>query len=248
MTSIEWTTDTLNPATGCTKISPGCRRCYMFRMYPRLKGMGQAAYQAKPSVVTLQPSQIDKPRHTKKPKMYFVCSMSDLFHKEIPAEYLRQVFEMMFDCPQHVFQVLTKRPQRAVQFWAAEYPDREWPEHIWMGTSVENQKYTSRLNELAKIPAPIRFVSAEPLLGPVTLKWWLERELLKWVIAGGESGPGATPMNPNWARAIRDECVAEEVPFFFKQLGGVSNKRGGDKALLDGELWHQMPVTAAVVQ
>ena len=240
-TSIEWTDATWQVVTGCTKISPGCDNCYAETMHIRLQGMKKPGYEAGFSTRTLLPERLIEPTLTKKPKRYFVCSMSDLFHKDIPDEYLLQVFQTMVDCPQHTFQVLTKRPARAARFWQRQESFEAWPANVWMGTSVEQQQFTFRLNDLAKIPAPVRFVSAEPLLGGLSLRWWLERGLLQWTIVGGESGQQARPMNIDWARDLRVQCKENEVPFFFKQLGGRRKKGSGKDALLDGELYQEFP-------
>ena len=243
-TKIEWAEATWNPATGCSKISPGCSHCYMYAMYPRLKAMGNPGYPASPSVVTLFPERLDVPVRTKKPTTWFVCSMSDLFHKQIPFEFILQVFQTMFEADQHTYQVLTKRPHRAKQFWQQHqdaFPEGKWPANIWMGTSIESQRYTRRLEYLTAIPAPVKFVSAEPLIDKLSLVYWLRNWLIQWVIVGGESGPGARPMDILWAQNLRDECHQYNVPYFLKQLGGSKDKQGGDKALLEGEIYHQMP-------
>ncbi len=245
--AIEWTDETWNPVTGCTRVSPGCDNCYMYAMYPRLKGMGVSGYETTPSDVQLLPERLNLPLTWKKPRRVFVNSMSDLFHPRVPYEFVYEVFEVMQRSAAkhgHVFQVLTKRPGRAVGWWmkyAGHFP-HGWPSNIWIGTSVENQKYAPRLTVLGRLPAHVRFVSAEPLLEQVELTPWLKDGTLQWVIAGGESGFGARPMDLDWVRSLRDQTVHYEVAFFLKQLGGVRNKRGGDAAVIDGRQWRQMPV------
>lgn len=245
--AIEWTDETWNPVTGCTRVSPGCDNCYMFAMYPRLKGMGVNGYGTAPSDVRLLPERLNLPLTWKKPRRVFVNSMSDLFHPRVPFKFVFEVFEVMQRAAlehDHVFQVLTKRPGRAVGWWKqheGHFPDG-WPPNIWIGTSVENQKYAPRLTVLARLPAPVRFVSAEPLLEEIELTPWLRDGTLQWVIAGGESGFGARPMDLDWVRSLRDQTASFEVAFFLKQLGGVRNKRGGDAAVIDGRQWRKMPV------
>ncbi len=246
--SIEWTDETWNPITGCTRVSPGCDHCYMFSLYPRLKAFGVPGYSASPDQVTMLPERLLTPLSWKKPRHVFVNSMADLFHPLVPFEFVFQIFDVMSRSASlrgHIFQVLTKRPGRAVAWWEeykAEFP-AGWPSNIWIGTSVENQKYAPRVTVLERIPAPVRFVSAEPLLGPLVLTPWLERGALQWVIVGGESGPRARPMDLDWARGLRDQAVASGVAFFLKQLGGVRNKRGGEAAIIDGSYWRSMPTT-----
>jgi protein gp37 len=229
--SIEWTESTWNPVTGCTKISSGCANCYAERMARRLKAMGQPRYRHG-FKVTLQPDLLQVPLRWKRPRMVFVNSMSDLFHKDVPAEFIARCFAVMQEAAHHTFQVLTKRPERAVEL----APDLPWPENVWMGTSVESAAYASRIGLLTQIPASIRFLSLEPLLGPMPR---LALAGVHWVIVGGESGPGARPMDPKWVLQIRDRCLREGVPFFFKQWGGVQKCRAGRE--LDGRLWSDMP-------
>ena len=244
--AIEWTDETWNPVTGCTRVSPGCDNCYMFALYPRLKLWGVPGYGDSPDRVSILPERLQTPLTWKRPKMVFVNSMSDLFHRDIPGDFILQVFKVMERAAAqggHIFQVLTKRPGRAVAWWkeyAEHFPDG-WPANIWIGTSVENQKYAPRLTVLARLPAPVQFVSAEPLLGAIDLTAWLENRGLKWIIAGGESGRGARAMDLEWARSLRDQALRAGVPFFFKQLGGVRKKGGGDAAILDGRTWREMP-------
>jgi protein gp37 len=229
--TIEWTEATWNPVTGCNKISPGCKFCYAERMAYRLQAMGQERYR-NAFKVTLQPDALEIPLRWRTPRVIFVNSMSDLFHKEVPPEYIRQVFAVMEQSPQHTFQVLTKRPERAAEL-SCELP---WPANVWMGTSIETVDYVWRARELKRVPARIRFLSVEPLLGPIPR---LPLKGIHWVIVGGESGPGARPMKAEWARQIRDQCVARGVPFFFKQWGGTNKKRTG--RVLDGRTWDEMP-------
>ena len=235
MSKIEWTDQTWNPATGCSRVSPGCDHCYMFREYPRLRAMGVRGYEITPDVVQIFPERVDQPLRWRKPRRVFVNSMSDMFHPQIPKEFLERVWDVMLRADQHVYQVLTKRPGRAV----ISLRHLEVPSHIWLGTSIESEHYARRVDVLARTGAPVLFVSAEPLLGPIDLRPWLDT--LSWVIVGGESGPGARPMDLDWARDLREQCRDAGVPFFLKQLGGSLDKRGGDKALLDGRLWREMP-------
>jgi len=231
VSSIEWTEATWNPVTGCTKISPGCRHCYAERMAKRLKAMGQPRYR-NGFRLTLQPDALEVPLRWKRPRMIFVNSMSDLFHKSVPLEFIRQCFDVMASAAQHTFQVLTKRPERAAEL-AKHLP---WPDNVWMGTSVENADYVSRIHSLVQIPASVRFLSLEPLLGPVPR---LPLQGIGWVIVGGESGPKARRMDSTWVFQIRDRCVRYNVPFFFKQWGGTNKKKSG--RLLDGRTWDGMP-------
>ena len=244
--SIEWTDETWNPVTGCTRVSPGCDHCYMYSLYPRLKGMGVHGYDTGPDDVRLLPERLRTPLSWKKPRRVFVNSMSDVFHPKVPFDYVLEMFLVMHEAASqrgHIFQILTKRPGRAVSWWQKheQYFANGWPAHIWIGTSVESQKYAPRLTVLSRIPAPIRFVSAEPLLDQLDLTYWLEREVLHWVIVGGESGAGARKMDLNWARSLRDQSLGTGVAFFLKQLGGARNKLSGDHAILDGQLWQQYP-------
>ena len=244
--AIEWTDETWNPLTGCSRVSPGCDNCYMFALYPRLKAMGVPGYETGPDDIRLLSERLIVPTTWKKPRRVFVNSMADLFHPEVPFDFVSDVFATMQDAISkggHVFQILTKRPGRAVAWWQqnASHFDDSWPTNIWMGTSVETQKYAPRLTVLARIPAPIRFVSAEPLLERLDLAPWLNNGSVNWVIVGGESGPNARPMDLDWARDLREQSVAADVAFFLKQLGGVRKKRGGEAAVIDGETWRQMP-------
>ncbi len=246
--AIEWTDETWNPLTGCSRVSPGCDHCYMFTLYPRLKAMGVPGYETVPDDIHLLDNRLGIPFTWKKPRRVFVNSMSDLFHPDVPFNFILKVFSVMRDSASdqgHVFQVLTKRPGRAVGWWLehkTEFP-AGWPPNVWIGTSVESQKYAPRLTVLARIPAPIRFVSAEPLLERTDLTPWLNDGSVNWVIVGGESGPHARPMDLDWVRDLRDQSIAAGVSFFLKQLGGVRKKQGGDAAVIDGETWRQMPAT-----
>jgi protein gp37 len=229
--SIEWTEATWNPVTGCTKISPGCAHCYAERMASRLQAMGQARYR-NAFQVTLQPDVLDTPLHWKRPRMIFVNSMSDLFHKDVPTEFIARCFAVMQAASHHTFQVLTKRPERAAQL-AGSLP---WPKNLGMGTSVESARYVRRIGSLAQIPAAVRFLSLEPLLGPIRA---LPLAKIDWVIVGGESGPGARPMEEEWVIQIRDRCVSMSVPFFFKQWGGTQKHKTGRQ--LEGRTWSGFP-------
>jgi protein gp37 len=229
--SIEWTESTWNPVTGCTKISPGCAHCYAERMAKRLCAMGQARYR-RGFKVTLQPNLVEVPLRWKRPRMIFVNSMSDLFHKDVPAEFIAECFAVMQRATQHTFQVLTKRPERAAEL-ASHLP---WPSNVWMGTTVENFDYLHRIGALTQIPAVVRFLSLEPLLGPIPQ---LPLKGIHWVIVGGESGPGARPMQSEWALQIRNRCLEYRTPFFFKQWGGVHKSSTGRE--LDHRVWDEMP-------
>jgi protein gp37 len=229
--SIEWTEATWNPVTGCTKISPGCAHCYAERMAKRLRAMGQPRYR-NGFRLTLQPDVLDVPLRWKRPRMVFVNSMSDLFHKHVPAEFIAKCFAVMQKASQHTFQVLTKRPERAAKL-AGRLP---WPPNVWMGTSIESAAYVPRIFPLRETPARIRFLSLEPLLGPIPR---LPLQGIGWVIVGGESGPRARPMQPRWVFQLRDRCVEAGVPFFFKQWGGMHKCKSG--RTLEGQLWSEMP-------
>ncbi len=242
--SIEWTDETWNPVTGCSRVSPGCDNCYMFALYPRLRAMGVPGYEESPDKVQMLPERLNAPFMWGKPRRVFVNSMSDLFHHQVDFGFITDVFAVMRLARQHIFQVLTKRPGRAAAWWdqCGKAQFGEWPANVWMGTSVENQKYAPRLTVLGRIPAEVRFVSAEPLLGPLDLTRWLCDGTLHWVIVGGESGPRARPMEDEWALALRDQAVEADVGFFFKQWGGRRGKRSGEQAVLDGRPWREMPV------
>ena len=228
---IEWTESTWNPLTGCNKISPGCKHCYAERMAKRLHAMGQPNY-ANGFKLTLHPQALEKPLEWKTPQVIFVNSMSDLFHKDVPLEFIQSVFDVMKRAHWHQFQVLTKRSERLAEISSK----LEWTDNIWMGVSVENADYTFRIDHLRKTGAKIKFLSVEPLLGPIPK---MNLKGINWVIVGGESGPGARPLEKEWVVGIRDHCVKAKVPFFFKQWGGVQKKKAG--RLLDGRTWDQMP-------
>lgn len=229
--SIEWTEATWNPVTGCTKISAGCKHCYAERMAKRLQAMGQPNY-AKGFEVTAHDHAMELPLTWKKPRTIFVNSMSDLFHETLPLQVILRIFEVMRRADWHRYQILTKRSERLLEL-DSELP---WLPHIWMGVSIENDDYTFRADHLRQTHAHTKFLSLEPLLGPVPS---LDLSGLDWVIVGGESGPGARPMKPAWVRSIRDQCRCERIPFFFKQWGGIAKKRAGRD--LDGRTWDQMP-------
>lgn len=229
-TKIEWTDAVWNPVTGCSKISEGCRNCYAERMARRLKAMGAKRYQ-NGFQVTLHPDLLDAPLKWRKPKKIFVNSMSDLFHQEVPDDFIQQVFKTMNQASHHIFQVLTKRPERV----ATMAGRLNWTPNIWMGTSVENMRVIERVDHLRQVPARVRFLSCEPLLGPLKLNL----DGIHWVIVGGESGPGARPLDGEWVRGIRDQCIRKGVAFFFKQWGGVQKHRTG--RILDGRTWDEMP-------
>ena len=242
--TIEWTDETWNPVTGCTRISPGCDNCYMFALYPRLNAMAVPGYETEPNDVNILPERLNAPFTWRNPRRVFVNSMSDLFHPDVNYDFVSQVFSVMNRTPMHIYQVLTKRPGRAQGWWekVGQASFTSWPDNVWIGTSVENQKYAPRLSVLSRIPAATRFVSAEPLLAELDLSEWLSDGTLQWVIAGGESGPRARPMALQWARALRDQTKSAGVAFFLKQLGGKRGKRSGRDAVLDGETWAEFPV------
>lgn len=230
--SIEWTDATWNPTTGCTKISPGCKHCYAERMSKRLKAMGIEKY-ANGFEITLHEDALEIPLTWKKPQIIFVNSMSDLFHEDLPQDFIQKVFSVMRQAHWHQFQVLTKRSRHLLEL----APSIDWPANVWMGVSVENANYIFRIDHLRQTKAYIKFLSLEPLLGPLSN---LNLEGIDWVIVGGESGPGARPLRKEWVIEIRDQCLASDVPFFFKQWGGVQKKRTGRE--LDGTTWNGMPV------
>ena len=231
-TKIEWTEMTWNPITGCTKISSGCKNCYAERMSKRLQAMGQFRYR-NGFKLTLQPQALDEPYQWKRSRVVFVNSMSDLFHENVPLSYIKDVFEVMKKCPQHQFQILTKRSNRLKQL----APYLEWSPNIWMGVSVENDDFTFRIDHLRFVPAITRFISIEPFLGPI---YKLDLTGIDWVIVGGESGPGARPMMKKWIKRVRDICLQQNVPFFFKQWGGINKKRAG--RLFENREWNGMPM------
>ena len=229
--NIEWTETTWNPVTGCTKISQGCKFCYAERMAKRLQRMGVDKYKDGFSV-RLHPEVLEVPLHWKGAKMIFVNSMSDLFHESVPLSFIKSVFEVMNKSPRHSYQILTKRPERVLECDHAV----KWTKNIWLGTSIESSDVMYRLESLVKTSARVKFLSLEPLLGPLNN---LNLDDIDWVIVGGESGPGARPMKTEWVRDIRDMCLLKDVPFFFKQWGGVFKKKTG--RTLDGATWSEMP-------
>lgn len=229
--SIEWTESTWNPVTGCTKISPGCDHCYAERLAKRLRAMGQANY-ANGFELTLQEQMLELPIRWRKPQTVFVNSMSDLFHARVPSDYIGRVFDTMRRASWHRFQVLTKRSQRLERI----SPQLNWSENVWMGVSVENSTYSFRIDHLRATQANIKFLSLEPLLGPLPN---LNLDSIDWVIVGGESGPGSRPMQEDWVLDIRDQCNRADVPFFFKQWGGFNKKKTG--RVLAGRTWDEMP-------
>jgi protein gp37 len=249
---IEWTDATWNPVTGCTRLSAGCENCYAATLATRLLSekylsrppqVDAASARLDPFAVRLWPERLHDPLAWRQPRHIFVNSMSDLFHKDIPEEYLRAVFEIMQEASHHTYQILTKRPGRAVRFVqrnAALFNEARLPKHIWIGTSVENQAAAYRIRQLLLVPARVRFLSCEPLIGPVVF----DPQGIDWVIVGGESGIRRRSMDPEWPRQIRDLCRQAGVPFFFKQWGGRTPKAGGRK--LDGREWNEMPAIADV--
>ncbi|WP_067885234.1 DUF5131 family protein [Nocardia vaccinii] len=242
--AIEWTEATWNPVTGCDRVSAGCDHCYAMVLAKRLKAMGAEKYQSDGDPrtsgpgfgVTLHPQALDIPRRWRAPRVVFVNSMSDLFHAKVPVTYIRDVFDVMRETPQHTYQVLTKRALRLRRLAG----QLEWPANMWLGVSVENADHLDRVDHLREVPAAVRFLSCEPLLGPLD---GLRLDGIGWVIAGGESGVGHRPMDPEWVRDIRDACDTADVPFFFKQWGGRTPKALGRE--LDGRLWDEMPVLTA---
>jgi protein gp37 len=240
---IEWTEATWNPTTGCDRISKGCDNCYALTLSKRLKAMGAAKYQTDGDPrtsgpgfgVAIHPDALELPYRWRRPRVVFVNSMSDLFHAKVPIGFVRDVFTVMRETPQHTYQLLTKRSARLRRM-----ADRlEWPSNVWMGVSVEDESQLARVDDLRGVGAAVRFISAEPLLGPLPS---LELGGIHWVITGGESGPGARPCDPQWVRGIRDACAAEGVAFFHKQWGGRHPKAGGRE--LDGRVHNEMPAKA----
>ena len=270
-TGIEWTEATWNPTTGCDRVSPGCDNCYALVLAKRLKAMGNPKYQhdgdprtSGPGFgLTIHPDHLELPYRWRKPRVIFVNSMSDLFHPSVPAEFIQRVFQVMADTPRHTYQVLTKRSQRLASL-ADQLP---WPDNVWIGVSVESERYSFRVRHLQSVLGPVRFVSAEPLLGSLAS---MDLTGVDWLIAGGESGHGARPMDPRWVLELRDKCLQADVPFFFKQWGEwmpaddtaaapatlsettsgegakalASMRRVGKKAAgrsIEGTIWNQMP-------
>lgn len=244
---IEWTEATWNPVTGCDRISAGCDNCYALTLAKRLKAMGAEKYQQDGDprtsgpgfAVTTHPAALTQPLQWRTPRTVFVNSMSDLFHAKVSTAFVREVFAVMEDTPQHTYQVLTKRPLRAARL-ADQLP---WPANVWLGVSIESMDVAHRVDHLRRVPAAVRFLSCEPLLGPLD---GLNIEGIGWVIAGGESGQNYRPMDICWARGIRDTCQKAEVPFFFKQWGGRTPKSLGRE--LDGQTWSQMPIVQNILQ
>ncbi|HXB67429.1 MAG TPA: phage Gp37/Gp68 family protein [Candidatus Acidoferrales bacterium] len=234
VTTIEWTESTWNPSTGCDAISPGCDHCYAERLALRLKAMGQKKY-ANGFQLTVHPDTLELPLRWKKPQRIFVNSMSDLFHQDVPLTYIRQVFSTMRRAHWHQFQVLTKRSGRLL----ALHEELDWPPNVWMGVSVESAPFKTRIDHLRRTNAAVKFLSLEPVLGPLGT---LDLRNIDWVIVGGESGPGARPMLKEWVSEILEQCDNAHVPFFFKQWGGVQKKRTGRS--LDGRTYDAMPATA----
>ena len=229
--NIEWTEMTWNPVTGCTKISQGCKHCYAERMAKRLTAMGSVRYR-NGFEVTLHPDLVDVPRGWRQPRVVFVNSMSDLFHDDIPLAYIQRVFATMRDCPHHTFQVLTKRSERLAEF----APYLPWPKNVWMGVSVEDARVVRRVADLQSTPAAVRFLSLEPLIGPLDD---LPLDGIHWAIVGGESGPKARPMQKQWVSSLLRQCRTAKVPFFFKQWGGVRKDLTG--RALNGRIYDEMP-------
>jgi protein gp37 len=242
--AIEWTEATWNPTTGCDRTSPGCDNCYALTLSKRLKAMHQPKYQrdgdprtSGPGFgLTLHPDVLDVPRSWRTPRTIFVNSMSDLFHPEVPVDYIRRVLSVARGTPQHTYQILTKRSKRLAQIGNA----LDWPPNVWMGVSVESARYTFRIDHLRTVPVAVRFVSAEPLIGALGQ---LDLEGIHWMIAGGESGSNARPVEYDWVADLRNTCRDANVPFFFKQWGGRTPKAGGRE--LDGKLWDEIPVRSA---
>lgn len=240
--SIEWTEATWNPVVGCNVISPGCTNCYAMRMARRLEAMGQPKYTGTTrmsggrakwnGVVRVDEDSLNLPAKWRAGRMIFVNSMSDLFHEEVPLEFVQQVFATMKATPQHTYQILTKRAERLEDVAST----LDWPQNVWMGVSVENADYLYRIDHLRRTAAAIKFLSLEPLLGPLE---GMNLKHIDWVIAGGESGPGARAMDPSWVRSIRDQCQSAEIAFHFKQWGGVNKKKAG--RTLDGQTWDEFP-------
>lgn len=239
---IEWTDATWNPVTGCTKVSPGCKHCYALTFAERFRGVRGHPYE-QGFDLRLWPERLELPLTWKAPRRIFVNSMSDLFHDKVDDTFIDRVFDTMFRAEWHQFQILTKRPERMADYartrarvfrsMNARHP------HVWLGTSVEAQKYVSRAGVVAELPSSVRFLSCEPLLGPLDLRPVLGSTAINWVIVGGESGHRARPMDPEWVRSIRDQCLEAGVPFFFKQWGGRNKKRAG--RVLDRRTWNQFP-------
>jgi protein gp37 len=229
--AIEWTEATWNPVTGCDKVSPGCARCYAETFAERWRGIPGHPYE-QGFELRLWPGRLEQPLRWRRARMIFVNSMSDLFHERIPEEFLQQVFAVMVEAEQHTFQILTKRHERLAEL----APSLPWPPNVWMGVSIENRRFVKRADYLRQVPAAVRFISAEPLLGPLE---GLDLTDIDWLIAGGESGTGYRPVRIDWLRELRDRCLEQRVAYFFKQWGGVRSKAGGRE--LDGRTWDEIP-------
>ena len=229
--AIEWTEATWNPTIGCTPVSPGCDRCYAERITRRFPTTYPRGF-----ALTLRPDVLELPLHWRRPRIIFVNSMSDLFHVGVPESFIQAVFQVMAQCPHHVFQVLTKRAERLARI----APRLPWPAHVWIGVSVESPAYVWRIDQLRRVPAAVRFISAEPLIEALPD---LNLTGIQWLIAGGESQAGARPASMDWFRDLRDQCARADVAFFLKQLGGHPSKRGGAAAVLDGRRWTLTPVS-----
>ncbi len=233
-TSIEWTDSTWNPIIGCSKVSPGCKNCYAEAITRRFTGVKGHPFELG-FRIRLRPEKLDEPSHWKGSRKIFTCSMSDLFHEQVPLAYIQQVFFVMATESRHTFQILTKRTERLAEL----IPILNWTPNIWIGVSIESETQVDRLTWLRSVPAVVRFISFEPLLGPISK---LELDGIDWVIVGGESGVRARKMETDWAIGIRDQCIANNIPFFFKQIGGKRGKKGGEAAVLDGAVWHEFPL------
>jgi protein gp37 len=233
--TIEWTDATWNPVTGCTKITAGCENCYAARFSERFRGVPGHPFESGFDLM-LRPERISQPLSWRRPRMIFVNSMSDLFHKHVPRAFIDQVFDAMHSADWHIFQLLTKRSSVMRDYLRRRYRDAAPPAHIWLGVSVEDGRARTRIRHLQEAPAAIRFLSIEPLIGPVGA---IDLDGIHWVIAGGESGPNARPMHIDWARGVRDQCARKGVAFFFKQWGGIRPKAGGRS--LDGREWNELP-------
>ena len=235
--SIEWTESTWNPLTGCTKISPGCANCYAERMALRLKAMGNPNY-VNGFEISIHENALDLPLRWRRPQTIFVNSMSDLFHEKVTEQFIFRVFDIMRRANWHCFQILTKRSERLIDL----SPKLPWTPNIWMGVSVENQEHTFRIDHLRRTDAKVKFLSLEPLIGPI---YNLNLELVNWVIVGGESGPKSRPLKESWVIDIRNKCQQNRVPFFFKQWGGTNKKKAGRK--LEGRTWAELPLVANAI-
>lgn len=235
--AIEWTESTWNPVTGCSKVSPGCAHCYAETFAERWRGTPRHPYE-QGFDLRLWPSRLEQPLTWKRPRTIFVNSMSDVFHEDIPFDFIASIFDVMRRADWHVFQILTKRHERLAEL-AGDLP---WPPNVWMGVTIENRRFVHRADVLREVPAAVRFISAEPLLGPLE---GLDLTEIDWLIAGGESGPRHRPVKSDWLRDLRDRCAEEDVAFFFKQWGGIRPKSGGRS--LDGRTWDEMPVTALAI-